>query len=109
MVFVGKKKNNLNAKFTWPELNLNRPVTDIVCWEICEQKLRSGVNWQGALKPKAVKQTGVKQGLHVASRTVVNSDTVLVCDCVLVTFSAFFSHLPSVVEIAIVLAALVLK
>jgi hypothetical protein len=30
-----------------------------------ERKLRSGVNWQGALKQNDVKQTGVQQGLGV--------------------------------------------
>jgi hypothetical protein len=32
-----------------------------------EQKLRSGVNWQGVLKQikKSIKQTGVRQGLGV--------------------------------------------
>jgi hypothetical protein len=30
-----------------------------------EHKLRSGVNWQGALKQKDIKQTGIKQGLDV--------------------------------------------
>ena len=28
-----------------------------------DRKLRSGVNWERALKQKGVKQTGVKQGL----------------------------------------------
>jgi hypothetical protein len=32
---------------------------------IQELKLRIGVNWQGALKQKGVKQTGVKQELGV--------------------------------------------
>jgi len=30
--------------------------------KMSERKLRSGVNWQGALKGKGVKYTGVKQG-----------------------------------------------
>jgi hypothetical protein len=30
-----------------------------------ERKLRSGVNWHGALKQKGVKQTAVKQGMGV--------------------------------------------
>jgi hypothetical protein len=37
-------------------------------WFIC--KLRSGVNWQGALKQKGVKQTGVQQGLGVCGNAV---------------------------------------
>jgi hypothetical protein len=32
-----------------------------------ERKLRSGVNWQGALKQNDLKQAGVKQGLVVPS------------------------------------------
>ena len=35
------------------------------------RKLRSVVNWQGALKQKDVKQTGVKQGLGVVKQTGV--------------------------------------
>jgi hypothetical protein len=30
-----------------------------------ECKLRSAVNWQGALKQKGIQQTGIKQGLGV--------------------------------------------
>jgi hypothetical protein len=33
--------------------------------EMKERKLRTGVNWQGAIKQKGVKQTGVKPGLGV--------------------------------------------
>jgi len=28
-------------------------------------KLRSGINWQGALNQKGIKQTGLKQGLYI--------------------------------------------
>jgi hypothetical protein len=33
--------------------------------KMTQHKLRSGVNWQGALKQKSAKQTGVKQGQSV--------------------------------------------
>jgi hypothetical protein len=36
-----------------------------------ERKLGSGVNWEGVLKQKGVKQTGVKQGLGVVVVLVI--------------------------------------
>lgn len=36
-----------------------------------EHKLRTGVNWKGALKQKGIKQTGIKQGLGVFNSSIM--------------------------------------
>jgi hypothetical protein len=36
-------------------------------------KLRNSVNWQGALKQKCIKQTGVNQGLGVVWKDVIQN------------------------------------
>jgi hypothetical protein len=33
--------------------------------KITEHKIRSGVKWEGRIKQKVIKQTGIKQGLRV--------------------------------------------
>jgi hypothetical protein len=60
------KKIGVNKKMTFPsgkreEPNRTQPkgIKPI----IRERKLRKGVNWQGAVKQKRVKHTGVKQRL----------------------------------------------
>jgi hypothetical protein len=59
------------------------------------RKLRSGVNWQGVLKQKGIKRTGVKQGLPVSSnlqsflrqRCPTNTGSVTVSVCTLRTLN----------------------
>jgi hypothetical protein len=70
-----------------------------------EQKFRSDLNWQGALKEREREKRSVKEGLRVAPQTVVNSGTVSVFDCI--SFTHLYLRL--VVEISIVLAAVVLQ
>jgi len=36
-----------------------------------EHKLRTGVHWKGALKQKAIKQTGMKQGLGLFNSSIM--------------------------------------
>jgi len=65
----GRKYKSVNEKLYFPSKaefwrNIRQPATGRSTGNE-ERKLRSGVNWQRALKQYGVKQTGVKQGLRV--------------------------------------------